>query len=233
MTFEIPKLPTYTTKIPSTGKTVKFRPFTVREESFLLQAKETEDGEDILTAVKGVIEACVEKVDVESLSVVDAEWLFLQIRIRSVAEDIEMPYRCLNKVNDKECGNVFSSVINLKDVEIKGEPKIHKSITFPAGTYSMVFKQLPLSAEKAKTKVARIFSQLELIETPDGKVYSADDIGEEKFKDFLSTFTTIQFKDLENSLAEVAGLYYKDKITCPKCGAENEIEYKSLVDFFT
>lgn len=233
MTFEIPKLPTYTTKIPSTGKTVKFRPFTVREESFLLQAKETEDGDDILTAVKGVIEACVEKINVDQLSVVDAEWLFLQIRIRSVSEDIEMPYRCLNVVDDKECGNMFSSVINLNEVEIKGEPKIFKSITFPTGTYSMVFKQLPLSAEKAKTKIARMFSQLEMIEQPDGKVFSAEDIGEEKFKDFVSTFTSIQFKELETALSEVAGLYYKDKIVCPKCGAENEIEYKSLVDFFT
>lgn len=233
MTFEIPKLPTYTTKIPSTGKTVKFRPFTVKEESFLLQAKETEDNEDILTAVKGVVDACVEGIDVERLAVVDAEWLFLQIRIRSVAEDIEMPYRCLNKVDDKECGTTFSSMINLNDVEIKGEPKIFKEFNFPAGKYSLVFKQLPLTAEKAKTKIERMFLQLELIETPDGKVYSAGDIGLEKFTEFVSTFTTIQFKDLESSLAEVAGLYYKDNVVCPKCGAKNEIEYKSLLDFFT
>ena len=233
MTFEIPKLPTFTTKIPSTGKKVTFRPFTVREESFLLQAKETETEEDILTAVKGVISACVNGIKVDHLSVVDAEWLFLQIRIRSVSEDIEQSYRCLNEVDGKECNGLITSIINLNDVEIKGEPKIVVGFDFPVGKYNLVFKQLPLEAEKAKTKINRMFMQLECIEDPSGKVHSADDIGEEKFNEFVSTFPTPQFQTLEAALSDVAGLYYKDELVCPKCGNKSSVEYKRLVDFFT
>ena len=126
----LPKLdlPLYTTEIPTTGKTVKFRPFLVKEEKILLMALESGEEENIHNATMQIISNCLEaneEIDVEKLASFDIEWLFLQIRRRSIGESTTLRFRHKNGKNSKgeECNAVMSVPVDLAEVEIHGEIK--------------------------------------------------------------------------------------------------------------
>ena len=107
-------LPTYTVKIPSTNKTVHFRPFVVKEEKILLIAQESKDPNQIYSAIKSIFESCFkEKLDFESLSYFDIEYLFIQLRMKSMGEIIEIV------IKDPETKERFETQMNLEKIQIK------------------------------------------------------------------------------------------------------------------
>lgn len=230
----IPQLPEFETTLPSTGKKVTYRPITVKEESFLLMAKESDNPEDIFTSIQQVIKACV-KTNFSKLSVLDVEWLFLQIRIRSVSNEVELGYRCtkVNEETGKTCNAKFDSVIDLNKVEIKGERNLSATLEFMSGTYKINLTQPNIHSAKEEDEVRIVFNMLDTIEQPDGSVLTKDDISFEEFQEFVETFTDKQLDKIRDCLGNIGSLYYKDVLRCPVCGTVNEVEYKSLEDFFS
>ena len=113
--------PIYDLELPLSKKKIRFRPFLVKEQKNLLMALESDDRESIENNIKQVLQNCTitEKVDIEKLPVVDVEYYFLQLRARSVGETVENKYRCDNMVDDKSCGNIMETSLNLLDIKIE------------------------------------------------------------------------------------------------------------------
>lgn len=112
----LPKIkhPTYKATIPSTKKEVTLRPFTVQEEKILLMAKSTEKTADIVSAVKQIIQNCVqESIDIEKLATFDIEYLFIRLRAKSVGEIVDLEY------TDPDTKEVIRFKLNLDDVQVK------------------------------------------------------------------------------------------------------------------
>jgi len=230
--LKIPSLPVFETKLPSTGKTVKFRPLTVKEESFLLLAKETEKEEDIQSAIRQTISSCVE-YPIKKMKLIDLEWLFLQIRIKSVSNEVELAYRCTNILDSgKVCGAKYDSIINLEQVELRGSNKIAIPITFLSGEYVLTLIPPPADSNRTQNEMDVLFSMVESIMDPTGEMSTKDDITTEEFTQFLETFTNAQMQILRDGISKLISLNFVNHLECPVCGVKNTIEYRSLNDFF-
>ena len=125
----LPKIdvPIYEIKLPSTGKTIKFRPFTVKEEKLFLMAYETEDAKYSVDTIFQVLNNCViSEGDIKDLPTFDIEYLFLNLRARSVGEVVKLKYRCNNDVgteeDPKKCNNSVEIELNVLEVEPTRNP---------------------------------------------------------------------------------------------------------------
>ena len=112
----LPKLnvPQYTVELPSTGEKISMRPFLVREEKVLMIALESNDMEQISKAVRNIIESCYDLGDMDRLTVFDIEYLFLQLRAKSVGENMKLQVKCQNE----DCDGLTPLSINVDDIEI-------------------------------------------------------------------------------------------------------------------
>ena len=132
----LPKIdvPVYELKLPSSEKKVKFRPFLVKEQKLLLMASESDDPKDSLNVVKQISKNCViDDVDIESLPVFDLEYIFLNLRARSINEVVKLQYKCNNKVKNEEgqeetCGSLEKFEVNLLNVLPEKNPDHNKKI---------------------------------------------------------------------------------------------------------
>ena len=121
----LPKLdiPTYTVKLISSGKTVRYRPFLVKEQKLFLMASEADDAKDTINTIRQVLKNCIlDDVDVDNLPTFDLEYLFMHLRARSVEEVVELKYKCNNEVKDEEghlgkCNGSVAFKLNILEVE--------------------------------------------------------------------------------------------------------------------
>ena len=120
MALPVASTPIYKLTIPSTGKTVSYRPFLVKEEKALMIAQQSEDPETMIATLKSVIEACIQdKIKANELAIFDIEYIFTQLRAKSVGEIVETRYRCNNNVDlDKTCGNIMETKIDLNEIDM-------------------------------------------------------------------------------------------------------------------
>ena len=130
----LPKLdvPIYTINLISTGKPVRFRPFLVKEQKLFLMAAESTDGNEMVGVIRQVLRNCVlDEMDVDSLPTFDLEYLFMNLRARSVEEIVDLRYKCNNTTKDetgeeKKCSGVVEFKLNLLEVEPTKNPN-HKN----------------------------------------------------------------------------------------------------------
>ena len=118
----LPKLdvPSYEIELPVSKKTIKFRPFLVKEQRNLLMAIESDDSKTVHQCIFDILNNCTitQDIDVYKLPVTDIEYYFLQLRAKSVGEIVESRYRCNNIVEDKECGNIMENNIDLTEIKV-------------------------------------------------------------------------------------------------------------------
>ena len=128
----LPKIdvPIYETTLISTGKTIKFRPFLVKEQKLFMMAAQSDNSKDVIDAIRQVLTNCIldTEVDVNTLPSFDLEYLFMHLRARSVGEVVNLRYVCNNKVKDekgeeKDCGGLVKIDINLTEIEPTKNPE--------------------------------------------------------------------------------------------------------------
>jgi hypothetical protein len=132
----LPKIdvPIYELNLISSGKKVRFRPFLVKEQKLLLMASQSDDPKDSLNVVKQISKNCiVDDIDIESLPVFDLEYIFLNLRARSVNEVINLQYKCNNKIKDEAgqettCNGLEKFDINLLEITPTKDPKHNKKL---------------------------------------------------------------------------------------------------------
>ena len=236
----LPKIatPTYELVIPSSKKKIKYRPFLVKEEKILILAMESEDTNQIANAVKNVISSCIlsRGIKVEKLSTFDIEYLFLNIRGKSVGEQIEVMVTCPDDKKTK-----VPTSINIDSIKVQIDDKHSKDIVLD-DQYTLRMKYPSLS-EFIKNNFANIDDinvddTFELIASCIEQVYSEEesfassDCTKKELSQFLEQLNTSQFKEIEKFFETMPKLSHKVKVINPNTQVENEIVIEGLQSFF-
>ena len=236
----LPKIatPVYELELPSTGKTIEYRPFLVKEEKVLVIALESEDTKQITTAIKNVIRNCIKTkgVKVEDLPTFDIEYLFLNIRGKSVGEEIEVNVTC---PDDGE--TQVPVTINLDDIEvqkndehsnrIKVDDSIMMEMKYPSldqfikNNFDFNDKNaMDQSFELIATCIDKIFTEDE--------VWAVEDCSKKEIVDFLEQMNSSQFKEIEKFFETMPKLSHSITVKNPKTKKENVVVIEGLAGFF-
>ena len=236
----LPKIatPKYELELPSTGETIQFRPFLVKEEKLLVIALESEDNKQITTAIKTVIGNCIltKGIKVESLPTFDIEYLFLNIRGKSVGEEIEVNIIC---PDDEE--TQVSVTINLDDIKVeRSEDHTDKIKLDDAIMMQMKYPSLEQFIKnnfnfEDKNAMDQSFdligSCIETIFTED-EAWSAADCTKKEINEFLESMNSSQFKKIEEFFTTMPKLSHKLKVKNPNTKVQSEVVLEGLASFF-
>jgi len=235
----LPKIstPTYELELPSSGKKIKYRPFLVREEKILIIAMESEDDKQITNAVKEVISNCIltRGVKIEQLSTFDIEYLFLNIRGKSVGEEVEVLVTC----PDDGVTQVPTS-INLDEIKVQTSKNHNRDIKLD--TDLILRMKYPSMEEFIKNNFSveeiNLENTFDLISSCIEQVYSeeeswsASDCTKKELREFLEQLSSKQFKEIETFFETMPKLSHVVKVKNPNTGVENEIVLEGLNAFF-
>ena len=230
--------PSYELELPSTGKKIKYRPFLVKEEKLLVLALETEDTKQISTAIKTVLKSCIQSrgVKVEKLPTFDIEYLFLNIRGKSVGEEIEVN---LIAPDDEETS--VPVTINIDDIKISKKKDHSNKIKLDE---SLVMEmKYPSLDEFVKNNFdfdgeVDMDQSFDLIAScidkiyNDEEVWSTADCTKKEVKDFLEQMNSMQFKEIESFFDSMPKLSHSVTFTNPKTKVESTVVLEGLSSFF-
>ena len=230
--------PSYELELPSTGKKVKYRPFLVKEEKLLVLALETESTKDISTAIKTVLKNCIQSrgVKVESLPTFDIEYLFLNIRGKSVGEEIEV-----NLIAPDDEVTSVPVTINIDDIKIQ-KKKDHTNKIKLDKTLMMEMKY-PSLDEFVKNNFdfdgeVDMDQSFDLIASCIDKIYNEEEVWstadctKKEVKDFLEQMNSMQFKEIEKFFETMPKLSHNVTFTNPKTKVESTVVLEGLSSFF-
>ena len=236
----LPKIatPTYELELPSTGKTISYRPFLVKEEKLLVLALESEDTKQITNAIKAVLKSCVQTkgIKVETLPTFDIEFLFLNIRGKSVGEELEVNVIC---PDDEE--TQVKVTINLDDIQVEKSEDHNNQIKLDDEL--MMEMKYPSLDEFVKnnfdfTEEVNMDQSFDLIAScidkiyNDEEVWSTADCTKKEVKDFLEQMNSMQFKDIEKFFDDMPKLSHSVTFTNPKTKVESTVVLEGLSSFF-
>ena len=235
----LPKIstPTYELELPSTGKKIKYRPFLVKEEKILIIAMESEDEKQITNAIKEVISSCIitRGVKVDQLSTFDIEYLFLNIRGKSVGEEVEVMVTC---PDDGE--TQVPTIINLDDIQIQKGKNHSRDIKLDDNL--VLRMKYPSLEEFIKNNFSgeevTVDNTFDLIASCVEQVYSeeeswsAADCTKKELTQFLEQLSSKQFKEIEIFFETMPKLSHTVNVKNPNTGVDNEIVLEGLTAFF-
>ena len=230
--------PTYELELPSTGKKVKYRPFLVKEEKLLVLALESEDTKQITTAIRAVLKSCIQSrgVKVDSLPTFDIEFLFLNIRGKSVGEELEVNLIC---PDDGETS--VPVTINIDDIKISKSEDHTKKIQLDK---SLIMEmKYPSLDEFIKNNFdfsgdPGIDQSFDLIASCIDKIYNEEEVWstadctKKEVKEFLEQMNSLQFKGIEKFFTTMPKLSHSINITNPKTKVESTVVLEGLSSFF-
>ncbi len=230
--------PSYELELPSTGKKVKYRPFLVKEEKLLVLALETESTKDISTAIKTVLKNCIQSrgVKVENLPTFDIEYLFLNIRGKSVGEEVEV-----NLIAPDDEVTEVPVTINIDDIKIqKSEEHTNKVKLDDALIMEMKYPSLDqfiksnfdfddkVSMDQSFDLIASCIDKIYNEE----EVWSTADCTKKEVKEFLEQMNSMQFKEIEKFFETMPKLSHSVTFKNPKTKVESTVVLEGLSSFF-
>tara|TARA_B100001778_G_scaffold317047_1_gene304446 strand:- start:356 stop:1075 length:720 start_codon:yes stop_codon:yes gene_type:complete len=236
----LPKIvaPTYELELPSTGETIEYRPFLVKEEKLLIIALESEDMKQITTGIKNVIKNCIltSGIKVQDLPTFDIEYLFLNIRGKSVGEQIEVNLIC---PDDEE--TEVNVKLNLDDIKVKKNDEHTDQIKVDENI--MLQMKYPSLDQFVKnnfdfTKKNTMEKSFELIASCIGTIFteeeawSTSDCTKKEMLEFLESMNSSQFKSIEKFFETMPKLSHTITIRNPKTKVESEVLLEGLASFF-
>jgi hypothetical protein len=238
----LPKIntPTYELVLPSTGKKIKYRPFLVREEKILIMAMESESMTEITNAIIQIIGDCIltKDIKVESFATFDIEYLFLNVRAKSVGETVEVNITC---PDDGE--TQVEMEINVDDIKIK-KTRGHKNIIKLDDELSMKLKYPSLeqfvennfetseSTSDIGQSLSMITSCIEMIYNQE-ESWEASDFSKQELEEFIDQLNTRQFKEIEKFFSTMPKLSHTIMVKNPNTNIESEIVLEGLASFFS
>jgi hypothetical protein len=228
--------PQYELIIPSSGKSVNYRPFLVKEQRNLLIAYESQDRKQILNAMLNTIESCVsEELNLKKLTTFDVDYMFTQIRSKSVGETSDIIIRC------SECDHENEQHIKLDEIKVPMEernmliqvtPDLNVRMRYP--NYDFFLKsQVLLSEDTSQSDMllALVVACLESVETENERI----DLGDESYEEilaFLESLTTEQFDKIGAFTLNMPSMEHDIEFDCEQCNHHNTRKLKGLQDFF-
>lgn len=235
------KTPKYDTKLPLSGKKVKYRPYLVREHKVLLQAIEMGDSTQVTNAVEDILKACTfEELDIYALPVADVEYMILKIRQKSVGEVIDMVYKCNNTVTedgkDAICNTKIPIQVNLSDVSVS-IPESKDKIML-AEDIGVILRHVNYgdwkNASEKENQVDRedalIVACVDTVFDAD-QTYSRNDFTDQELLNFLGGLENGDFDELRDFAKQVPIVSLDIPVGCGKCKHKEVITLKGLKDF--
>jgi len=230
--------PTYELELPSTGKKVKYRPFLVKEEKLLVLALETEDTKQISTAIKTVLKNCIQTrgVKVENLPTFDIEYLFLNIRGKSVGEEVEV-----NLIAPDDEVTEVPVTINIDDIKIqRSEEHTNKVKLDDALIMEMKYPSLDqfIKSNFDFTEEVSMDQSFDLIASCIDKIYNEEEVWstadctKKEVKEFLEQMNSMQFKEIEKFFESMPKLSHSVTFKNPKTKVESTVVLEGLSSFF-
>ena len=229
-TIETPK---YTAVVPSTKQEIEYRPFLVKEEKILMMAQESNDAKSVMKATKDILQSCTfNKLDVDKLAIYDIEYLFLQLRMRSVGEVAKLKLKC------SKTGEYVKYDLNLEDVQVQYPKKKVDNKVQLTDNVGITLKPIGVedatdigSAEDEKQMVWGIAASIETVYDENG-VYQLGDFSEKEVTDFVESLNRSQIEKIQNYLENQPTLSHTIEFKGPQ-GHENKITLTGLQSFFT
>lgn len=241
----LPKIitPEYELELPSNGKKIKYRPFLVKEEKILLLALESKDRVQITNAMKQILKGCVltRGIKIEELPSFDIEYIFLNVRGRSIGETIELIVTC------QDDGKTQVPVeINIYDIQVQKNPEHSRDIDLGGGiTLRMKYPSLDdfinnnfeistdeKSVENFNESLEIIASCMDVVFTKEDS-WSAKDCSKEELFEYIESMDTKQYKMIEKFFQTIPVLSHKFEVINPKTKKKNEVVLEGLTSFFT
>jgi hypothetical protein len=237
MTLPSVETPRYELTLPSTDKVIQFRPFLVKEEKVLLVAMESNNNTEIINATKEILNACTyEKLDIEKLPIFDIEYIFLQIRAKSVSEIAKFKMLC---PDDKS--TYVDVEVDLTKVNVQVDDTHTNNIVIDENRkLGVVFNYPTLEMTKAgfdidETDINTLFDIMttSIDHIYEGeKVYPAKDSTKEELKTFLESLPQKTFEKIKTFFETMPQLRHNIEVENPKTKVKSTIDLKGIRDFF-
>ena len=235
----LPKISTqtYDLVLPSNGKKIKYRPFLVREEKVLILALESQDIKQISNAVKSTLKSCVQTrgVKIDDLPSFDIEYIFLNVRAKSVGESLDLVITCPDDNETTVNAQIYTDDIEVvKDPEHDNEVPLDAKLTLKMKYPSMDqfiknnFDVGDVTSNEAFDIVASCIDTI----YDDSDVWSASDCTKKELVEWVGDLNTAQFKEVEKFFNTMPKLSHTMKVTNPKTKVESEVTLEGLASFF-
>lgn len=238
----LPKIatPQYTLDLPSTGKSIKYRPFLVKEEKILILALESEDVKQITSAIKQILKDCIitKGIKVEELPTFDIEYIFLHVRGRSVGEAIELIVTCSDDGTTEVPVKVF-----IDEIQVQKDPDHSTDINLGDGLvlrmkYPSLNEFIQNNFDFSSNDVSSIEKSFDIVSSCIDMVFNADecwaaaDCTKKELNDWIETLTSQQFQEVEKFFNTMPKLSHTFKVTNPNTKKESEVTLEGLTSFF-
>ena len=239
----LPKIstPTYELVLPSTGKTIKYRPFLVKEEKILILALESQSTKEITNAIKQVLKDCIitKGIKVEELPTFDIEYIFLNVRGKSVGESLDLIITCGDDGETQVPVTVFIDQIKVEeDPEHKRDIQLDTDLVLRMKYPSLdqfIKTNFDFNSEQSSSSIDRSFdiisSCIDVIFNAE-ESWSAADSTKKELTDWIETLTPNQFKEIEKFFDTMPRLSHTVKVTNPKTKVESDVALEGLTSFF-
>lgn len=230
-------IPKYELTIPSTGNVVKFRPFLVKEQKVLLMAFESKDNKQMIGSMLDCLSSCVPDAPINELATFDVDYMFSQVRSKSVGETSTVMHACSNCNEENEVKirldqikvDIGEDFKKFKDVEI--DKNIVVELKYPS--YFDVSKNMKSSDDmsEAEVLIESITACMKAVKTEDEYLLIKDE-SKEEVETFINSLTNQQLEMITNFAQNVPKLKHTENYECKKCKTENKVELEGLQDFF-
>ena len=225
--------PKYDMIVPSTGKSITYRPYVVKEEKILLIALESEDEKQIEKSIYSMIESCLDgKVNINDFTNFDIEFIFLTLRSMSVGEGIKLNIPC------SSCEEPNEVSVDLNKLEVKNNDFDKKDLQIKINDDITIDLRWPTMSDRAVEITSGTEAVIHMVAKSIGTLYHGEDIismSDTPFSEvleFVESLSSAQFNQCMQVLVKTPYTGYDIKFTCKKCGHKNERELKGMADFF-
>ena len=239
----LPKIstPQYELVLPSTGKTIKYRPFLVKEEKILILALESQNTKEITNAIKQVLKDCIitKGIKIEELPTFDIEFIFLNVRGKSVGESLDLIITCGDDGETQVPVTVFIDQIQVEEDpehsrDIQLDDNLVLRMKYPS-LDQFIKTNFDFSAEQSSSSIERSFdiiiSCIDVIFNAE-ESWSAADSTKKELTDWIETLNSNQFKEIEKFFDTMPRLSHTIKVTNPKTKVESDVTLEGLTSFF-
>jgi hypothetical protein len=238
MALPMMNTPTYNMVVPSSGVSVKFRPFLVKEEKALLIAQQSEDLMVMVDTLKSVVKTCVlDTIDANKLATFDLEYMFTQIRAKSVGEIIELIFPCDNDHGeDNEKARVKVS-IDLTTIEVEKDNSHTNKIDL-FGDVGVMMKYPTIDVMRKLDNSDSIDNIFDVVAMSIDYIYQGDEIfyakeqKHEEMLQFLNNLTSEQFVKIQNFFDTMPRIKKQIEYTCPVCQKQHKKMLEGMQSFF-
>lgn len=241
MALPMNSAPVYTLTVPSSGKQIKYRPFLIKEEKALLIAQQSEDPVVMINSLKQVIQSCLDvkgndNIDVDQFSTFDLEYIFCQLRAKSVGESIDLMLKCDTCTDEKAVAKVVIDLTKLEVVKSEDHSKDIKlyddvGVVLKYPTIELIEKLEKLNDKNVEQIFDIVVECIDYVYTST-EVFHAKDQTKTELLDFVNNLSSEQFVKVQKFFETMPKMTKDVEYSCPVCGKKHNKVLEGLNSFF-